>query len=193
MKKYLSLLLVLLVIMVMPIMGVDAKKKTTTTTAAGKKVNFYVFYSESCSVCASLHQYIENTLSKDKAHNYMYELVDLEANNSVNSNLMTLVSDKFNLSEDSRGRVPLIVIGEQYFLGFSLETSPEKIIAAIEKAYKEEQDDVVAGLADGTITIADKNLKEAETNSDTTGLVILAVIGIILILIVYSRGKTKEV
>lgn len=191
MKKYLNLVLVLLV-MIMPLMGVDAKK-TTTTTAAGKKVNFYVFYSESCSVCASLHQYIENTLSKDKEHNYMYELVDLEASNSVNSNLMSLVSDKFNLSEDSRGRVPLIVIGEQYFLGFSLETSPEKIISAIEKAYKEEQDDVVAGLADGSITIADKDLKEEETNSDTTGLVILAIVGIILILIVYSRGKTKEV
>ena len=45
MKRYLSLVLVLLV-MVMPLMGVDAKKKTTTTTAAGKKVNFYVFYSD---------------------------------------------------------------------------------------------------------------------------------------------------
>ncbi|MCX4364376.1 MAG: hypothetical protein OSJ70_01195 [Bacilli bacterium] len=190
MKKYLSLVLVLLV-MLMPLMGVDAKKKTTTT-AAGKKVNFYVFYSESCSVCASLHQYIETTLSKDKAHNYMYELVDLEASNSVNSNLMSLVSDKFNLSEDSRGRVPLIVIGEQYFLGFSLDTSPEKIVNAIEKAYKEEQDDVVAGLPDGSITVADKNLKEEEKNSDTTGLIILAIIGIVLILIVYSRGKTKE-
>lgn len=190
MKKYLSLVLVLLV-MVMPLMGVDAKKKTTTT-AAGKKVNFYVFYSESCSVCASLHQYIETTLSKDKAHNYMYELVDLEASNSANSNLMSLVSDKFNLSEDSRGRVPLIVIGEQYFLGFSLDTSPEKIVNAIEKAYKEQQDDVVAGLADGSITVADKDLKEEEKNSDMTGLIILAIIGIVLILIVYSRAKTKE-
>lgn len=190
MKKYLSLVLVLLV-MVMPLMGVDAKKKTTTT-AAGKKVNFYVFYSESCSVCASLHQYIETTLSKDKAHNYMYELVDLEASNSANSNLMSLVSDKFNLSEESRGRVPLIVIGEQYFLGFSLDTSPEKIVNAIEKAYKEEQDDVVAGLADGSITVADKDLKEEEKNSDMTGLIILAIIGIVLILIVYSRAKTKE-
>ncbi len=190
MKKYLSLVLVLLV-MLMPLMGVDAKKKTTTT-AAGKKVNFYVFYSESCSVCASLHQYIETTLSKDKAHNYMYELVDLEASNSANSNLMSLVSDKFNLSEDSRGRVPLIVIGEQYFLGFSLDTSPEKIVNAIEKAYKEQQDDVVAGLADGSITVADKDLKEEEKNSDMTGLIILAIIGIVLILIVYSRAKTKE-
>ena len=193
MKKYLSLVLILLV-MVVPLMGVDAKKNTTTTTtAAGKKVNFYVFYSETCSVCASLHQYIETTLSKDKAHNYMYELVDLEASSTVNSQLMTLVSDKFNLSEDSRGRVPLIVIGEQYFLGFSLESSPEKIVSAIEKAYKEEQEDIVAGLADGSITVADKDLKEAETDSDTTGIIILAIIGIILIAIVYSRGKTKEV
>lgn len=192
MKKYLSLVLVLLV-MLMPLMGVDAKKKTTTTTAAGKKVNFYVFYSESCPVCANLHQYIETTLSKDKAHNYMYELVDLEANNTVNSQLMMKVSDKFNLSEDNRGRVPLIVIGEQYFLGFSLESSPEKIVSAIEKAFKEGQEDVVASLAEGSITVADKNLKEEEKDSDTTGIIILAIIGIILIAIVYSRGKTKEV
>ncbi len=192
MKKYLSLVLVLLV-MLMPLMGVDAKKKTTTTTVSGKKVNFYVFYSESCPVCANLHQYIETTLSKDKAHNYMYELVDLEANNTVNSQLMMKVSDKFNLSDDSRGRVPLIVIGEQYFLGFSLESSPEKIVSAIEKAYKEGQEDVVAGLAEGSITVADKNLKEEEKDSDATGIIILAIIGIILIAIVYSRGKTKEV
>ena len=192
MKKYLSLALVLLVMM-MPLMGVDAKKKTTTTTAAGKKVNFYVFYSESCSVCSNLHKYISNTLSKDKEHNYMYELVDLEGSNTTNSQLMSKVSDKFNLSEDSRGRVPLMVIGEQYLLGFSEETSPEKIISAIEKAYKEGQEDVVAGLANGTITVPDKDLKEEEADSDTTGIIILAIIGIILIAIVYSRSKTKEV
>lgn len=189
MKKYLSLILVLLV-MAMPLMGVDAKKKTTTTVA-GEKVKFYVFYSDTCGNCANLHNYISETLSKDKAHNYMYELVDYEASNSFNANLMSLVSDHFNLVENDRNKVPLMVIGEQYFLGFSVEKSPEMIVEAIEKAYKEKQDDVVAGLASGTITVPDKNLSEETPNTDMTGMVILGMVAVIIVAIVYGSSKTK--
>lgn len=191
MKKYLSILLVLL-LFVMPIIRVDAKKKTTTTTEAGQKVNFYVFYSDSCSVCANLHKYISDILSKDKKHNYMYELVDYEISNSNNANLMSLVADKFNFNEDSRNSVPVYVIGEQYFVGFDVDSSPERIVAAIEKAYKEKQEDVVDGLADGEVTVSDKNLTEEETNTDTTGIIMLAIICVGIIAIIYSRGKTKE-
>lgn len=190
MKKYLSLILFLLV-MLMPSMGVYAKQKTTTTTKAGQKVNLYVFYDNSCSNCANLHNYISNTLSKNKKYNYMYELVDLDVSDSDNANLWSLVADKFNFSEDRRNRVPVYVIGEQYFIGFNVETSPEKIETAIEKAYKQKQEDVVAGLANGTITVPDKNLNEPETNSDTIGIVILFIIGIIVIGIIYSSSKTK--
>lgn len=190
MKKYLSLVLVLLA-MVMPLMGVDAKK-TTTTTVAGEKVKFYVFYSDTCGNCANLHNYISETLSKDKTHNYMYELVDYEASNSFNANLMSLVSDHFNLPENDRNKVPLMVIGEQYFLGFSVEKSPDMIVEAIEKAYKEKQDDIVAGLANGTVTVPDKNLKEEENNTDMTGIVILGIAVVIVVAIIYSSSKTKE-
>ncbi len=189
MKKYLSLLLVLLV-MVMPLMGVDAKKKTTTV--AGEKVNLYVFYSETCGNCANLHTYISETLSKDKKHNYMYELVDYNAASSYNATLMSLVADKFNISSDKRDRVPLVVIGEQYFVGFDVEESPKKIVDAIEKAYKEKQTDVVAGLAAGTITVPDKNLTEEETNTDTTGIIILGIVAMLIVAIVYSSSKTRE-
>lgn len=191
MKKYFSLVLILLV-MVMPLMGVDAKKKTTTTTVAGEKVNFYVFYSESCSNCTNLHNYINNTLSKDKTHNYMYELVDYEASSSFNATLMSTVSDYFDIPEDDRNMVPLMVIGEQYYVGYSVEKSPEIIEAAIEKAYKEKQKDIVAGLSNGTVTVPDKNKTEKETNTDTTGILILGVVAIVIVLIIYGSSKTKE-
>ena len=186
MKKYLSLLLIAL-IMVIPLIGVDAKD----TTEVGQKVNFYVFYESSCPNCSNLHEYISQTLSKDKAHNYMYELVDLEVTNSDNAYLWNLVADKFNFSEESRNKVPVYVIGEKYFVGFNKDSSPARIEEAIEKAYKEKQEDVVAGLANGTITIPDKDLKEEETNSDLIGIVILAIIGIIVVAIIYSSSKTK--
>lgn len=192
MKKYLSILLILL-IMVMSLMGVNAKAKSTTTTEAGKKVNFYVFYSETCPICSNLHKYISEILSKDAKYNYMYELVDLEANKSaINKNLMTLVSDKFNIAEKKRNQVPLYVIGEQYFLGFNEETSPDIIVAAIEKAYREKQTDVVASLGSGVVTSTDNEEKDVEMSSDTTGIIILGIVCVVVIAIIYSRSKNRE-
>lgn len=190
MKKYFSLVLILLV-MLMPLMGVDAKKKTTTTTVAGEKVKFYVFYSESCKNCTNLHNYIKNTLSKDKKHNYMYELVDYESSNSANATLMSSVANYLNVPERDRGYVPFMVIGEQYYIGFDVEKSPAIIEEAIEKAYKEKQKDVVGGLSSGTLSVPDKDKTEKETNTDTTGIIILGIAAIVIVLIIYGSSKTK--
>lgn len=191
MKKYFNLLLILLV-MVLPLMGVDAKKTTTSTTVAGEKVNLYVFYSDSCSNCANLHSYIDETLSKDKTHNYMYELVDYEASNSFNATLMSTVSDYFDVPDDYRNKVPLIVIGEQYYVGFSVESSPSLIEAAIEKAYTERQTDIVAGLSNGTVTVPDKSLTEEDVSTDSSGVLIIGIIAIVIVLIIYGSSRTKE-
>lgn len=103
MKKYITLLFALL-IMAMPLMGVDAKSKKTTTVA-GTKANLYVFYADGCPVCANLHKYISDTLSKDKKHNYMYELVDLNAANSNNNNLLDSLSKKLEFTSEQEGQI----------------------------------------------------------------------------------------
>ena len=66
MKKVLSFLLVLLVSL-MPIFGVSAEEKTN-------KVNFYIFYGEGCSFCASLHSYTDE-LVKDKKYKDMFNII----------------------------------------------------------------------------------------------------------------------
>ena len=72
MKRVFKVLLVLLVAMV-PFVAVSAKSKTTTTAAKGEPINFYEFYGSTCSHCAELNEWLENTLAKDSDYNYKYK------------------------------------------------------------------------------------------------------------------------
>ena len=147
MKKYFKILMIM-VLVVFPFVTVNAK---TTKKAEKGPINFYIFYGSTCGYCQKLHNYTA-TLEKDKTINSKFRIVDYEVwGDKNNSDLMTKVGSYFNFNVDG---VPFYVIGDQYFTGFSEESSPEKIVKAINEEYSDSNYvDVVAGIQDGSIKV----------------------------------------
>ena len=179
MKKVFSLLLALLVA-VMPVLGVNAAEEK-------EKVKFYIFYGDGCGFCASLHSYTDE-LEKNKEYNEMFEIVNYEVwSNSTNATLMSNVGEYFGTKVTG---VPFYVIGEKYFSGFSAESSPAQIEAAIKEAYEDKDyKDIVAGIGSGELTPGDAAQNENETNNNAVGYMILGITAIIVVAIIFGRSK----
>ena len=181
MKKIFGVLLALLVA-VMPLFGVSAEGEK-------EKINFYIFYGDGCGFCASLHEYTDQ-LQKNKEYKDMFTIVDYEVwSNTQNATLMTKVGEYFGTEVSG---VPFYVIGDKYFSGFSAESSPAQIEAAIKAAYEnKEYVDIVAGIGEGTITVGDAQLSENDdkTQNNIVGYIILGITAIIIVAIIFGRSQ----
>ena len=186
MKKFFKILMVM-VLVVFPVLTVNAK---TTKKASKDPINFYIFYGSTCGYCQKLHNYTAE-LEKDKTMNSKFRIVDYEVwGNQDNNNLMTKVGTYFNFDVDG---VPFYVIGDQYFTGFSSETSPEQIVKAINEEYEDKDYvDVVAGIQNGTIEVKDKTSKDNGTTkkSDVVSYIVLGVTAAIVVAILFGRSST---
>ena len=98
---------------------------------ANEDVNIYIFHQYSCKHCQSAIKYFNELTSKDKnLHLYEYEL--LQEKNAYNRNLY---NDICKLMAINISSVPLIIIGNDYFIGFS-DSKKENLLDTI-KFYKE--------------------------------------------------------
>lgn len=205
MKKFLSIVLMVLLVM-SPVMVVEAKTTTTksTTTTAAKKtttkstkktttkktttsttkeaknpINIYVFYSSTCPHCSELHNFLDK-LKEDKTYGNMFKVVDYEVTtNADNSDLMYAVVDHYKQKYNG---VPIYVIGNQYMSGFSEKQFGDQVKEAIKKAYDEQPKDEVAQIIEELGNQKDSN---------ATGYIVLAVAIIIIIAVIYSSSKNK--
>ena len=191
MKKFLKVLMIMILV-AFPFVSVNAK---TTKKAEKEPINFYIFYGKTCGFCQKLHNYTA-TLEKDKTINSKFRIVDYEVwYDENNSELMTKVGNYFNFDVDG---VPFYVIGDQYFTGFSEETSPEKIVQAINEEYSaSDYVDVIAGIQDGSIKVSDSNNSEKVYNenkkkNDVVGYIILGITAAIVIAILFGRSSTGQ-
>lgn len=180
MKKILSIILTLIV-MVVPVMGVSAEESN--------KINFYIFYGNGCGFCEKLHKFTAE-LEKDKEYNKMFNIVDYEVwKNQENSDLMVKVGEYFG--EDVDG-VPFYVIGDKHFSGFSEESSPAEIKAAIKAAYEnKDYVDIVAGIGQGTISKNNSDLTEEDAKKDNNmvGYILLGITAVIVVAIIFGRSN----
>lgn len=191
MKKFFKVLMIMILV-AFPFVSVNAK---TTKKAAKEPINFYIFYGKSCGFCQKLHNYTA-TLENDKTINSKFRIVDYEVwYDENNSELMTKVGNYFDFDVDG---VPFYVIGDQYFTGFNEETSPEKIVKAINEEYSaSDYVDVVAGIQDGSITVTDSNntgkvYNENKKKNDVVGYIILGITAAIVIAILFGRSSTGQ-
>lgn len=96
-------------------------------------VNFYLFHSNSCSHCQEEKAWLK---SIEKQYSYLkihyYEVSENEA-------LYIKVKEVFNITSNG---VPLTIIGNDYYLGFS-ETKERKFIRIIEDTSTKEYCDVI--------------------------------------------------
>lgn len=154
--------------------------------AESKKVNVYLFRGEGCPHCEEAIEWFNDTLSKDEEYSKYYELVKYEVwYDENNSNLMQEVATE--LGTEASG-VPFIVIGDQYFSGFSATQSPDKIKAAIKEQYEnKDYQDVVAAVKKGE-SIEKKGSKDS---TSILPIVIVSAISVVVVLALVFFTKEK--
>lgn len=105
-------------------------------TLANEKVNIYIFHNYNCSHCHEALNYFEQLQKNDKdIQIYDYELLHDE--NAYNRNLYNEICLLLNINVKS---VPLIIIGTDYYIGFSdskIDTIKKTINFYKEKDYQD--------------------------------------------------------
>lgn len=118
-KKLLLLLLVLIPLNSFAISSsyVDKVYKIVNVKVEENKINLYLFHGATCPHCAEEKVWLEDIKDKYKSNLnvYYYEVW----NDSYNAKLMEQVKDVFNIKTDG---VPLTIVGEKYYIGFSKST-----------------------------------------------------------------------
>ena len=133
-NKILIIVLVVLVSILSILLIIDLKEKqrihdnmlkTYDSITYNDKINVYLFYGEECPHCEHLFSYL------DTLTDYEYNLYKFEVwHDKSNSKLKKIIVDKLskttylnsNISIDRYyGSVPLLIIGNDVFLGYSDE------------------------------------------------------------------------
>ena len=137
MKKITKILLLLLLVLIpFKSLAVSEFYKDPVAKIVGveenkNKINLYLFHGSTCPHCAEEKVWLEDM--KDKYKNevnfYYYEVWE----NANNANLMNQVISKLNIKSSG---VPLTVIGEKYYVGYSKSTA-----SSIENVIKNYLDD----------------------------------------------------
>ena len=153
------------------------------TLVSAKEINVYVFYGQGCPHCADLEKYLDE-LSQDDNYKDKFNVVKYETwFEPDNKTLMNKVSDYLNANATG---VPFYIIGEFYKVGFPNPASTEeKVIEAvnqrkeeiksnIDKSYEAANsetptyEDIVAEIANGTITVTTSKTTTSEQTESTT-------------------------
>ena len=131
-RKY--LIIVLLLVFLFPINTyaisknyVDKVSSITNTEVEDNKINFYLFYGQECPHCEAERKWLKNIKEDYKDYMNVYEFEVWH--NEDNAKLMELVLKEFK--SNSKG-VPLTVIGDTYYNGFS-EAAESRIESKIQE------------------------------------------------------------
>ena len=123
MKKF---LIVLLLIAIIPInyyaiseSYVDKVADIVSVEKDDKKANLYLFHGQECPHCEEERTWLKDIEEKykDSLNVYYFEVW----NNEDNAKLMDKVKEVFEIKKNG---VPLTIIGEKYYIGFSKAMSP---------------------------------------------------------------------
>ncbi len=141
------------------------------------QITIYFFRGQGCSHCYELLNFLNSIVDE---YGYMFKLRSYEVwYNSDNSEIKDEVVKFFNL--DASG-VPLLVIGESTFYGFS-EDSEEKIITAIENEYNsEERYDVFEKMEE----------KKANKNENDALYILIPIAACVLIYTIVKQVKKNQ-
>ena len=133
-----------------------------TNVNAKEKVNLYFFRGEGCPHCAEEERYLKKIKDNPNVNVIEYEVWY----NSENEQFMNKVKEEMGI--DKTG-VPLTIIGNTYFMGFSHTT--DKVISRAIDYYSNNDDyiDQVANIRNGTFdknTLVDNFIKSESADND---------------------------
>mgnify|MGYP003308300374 CR=1 FL=1 len=113
---------------------------------ANESVNIYLFYSETCPHCHKVDKVINELLKDDKTLNY-YKYECTKDINAYNRNILNQVNDLFEINSVS---FPLVVIGNNYVIGYNSQVKDEylKYIDFYKENEYKDQVGILLGLMD---------------------------------------------
>lgn len=140
-----------------------------------EQTTIYIFWWTQCSVCHNLLNWINGITSE---YGEMFKVRSFEVTNSDNDKLKTRIIDYFDLEAPG---VPLIIVGENTFYGFS-ESTEDKILTAIKNEYEsEEKFDIIEKLDE----------KDSQKNPNDALFILIPIAGIALILFLIKLAKKE--
>lgn len=110
-QKFIKFFSVLFFIFLVSVPNVTAQEKT----------NLYLFWGEGCPHCAKEKTYLEEITNNNK--NLNLETFEIYKDKE-NSELLKNIATKMNISIDG---VPILIIGDKHYIGFSSKLSPKTI------------------------------------------------------------------
>lgn len=154
------------------------------------KINVYIFEGEECPHCKEAISYFDS-LSSDENYNKYFNLIKYEVwHNKDNLNLMNKICDKLDITNDG---VPLILIGDDYFYGYTTDDNDE-IIDTIIKQYNNKNyidlvknnDKIIKKNDVKTIkNNSEDKIKESNNKINYNIFILLILVAILIILILY--------
>lgn len=143
--KYISFLLIIFIISIGNVLA-DSKNL----------VNIYLFYSDTCPHCASEEKLLDSLKDKyDNIRIYMYEV-----GNSDNAKLLEEVA---KIKGTNVTGVPLTIIGDKVYKGYSDEDSKKRFMATIEYyseyGYRDLVGEYIGGIELPSYAVDENNIK----------------------------------
>ena len=145
MKKVLSVI-VILVALTLVVTGCKTQEDNVEpidkiSYTAARKIKVHFFYGDGCQYCAKAEVFFNKI---EKEYSDCYELVSYETrNNEENRNLLLAVSNELGVDEKSLGSVPLIVMGEDFEIGYATSMDNDIIKKITNNCSNDEYTDLV--------------------------------------------------
>lgn len=157
MKKYITLLLFLMISLVIPfkVKALENKKETS------KEVTIYLFHSKDCQHCKALMRYLDDLLESKKYKNVNVEKYEV-AYDKENAKKKNAVMEK--LDKYSSG-VPYYVIGTNVFIGYD-KTANEEIENTINYYLDKDYYDPAGDVLHDTDTSSKEHFHYEKENKD---------------------------
>ena len=129
---------------------VDKVASITNATVEDNKINFYLFHGQECPHCEEEREFLETIKEKYSEHvNFIYYEIWHDKTNALYAKD---VIEQLNIKGHG---VPLTVIGEKYFVGFS-KTTKNEIIKTLDEYIDLEVDSNIINIP----LLGDINIKE---------------------------------
>lgn len=144
---------------------------TQSAFAQNIPVNAYLFYGEGCPHCAKEKQYLFHVLKNDYPNLQIYEYEIY--NSRDNSSLLQKTAEKLGVRVDG---VPFLVIGDEHFVGYADNISPQIIEQRVSECSAEKCPDSISSIV-GVDAPEFEGQAPAKNNGLVNGLIKLPIFG----------------
>ncbi len=148
-----------------------------------KQVVIYLFRGQGCTFCRGFITFL-NEIYEEEGDKF--KVVSFETwNDNVNDSLLVETAEFMGVAQPEKTGVPFIVIGDQYFPGFTEEAYGDDVIEAINEEYEKDVDDRY------DVFEAMENAKEEDNTSSGASIWAIIITGLIATAVIITYDTVR--